>query len=61
MSHELGVEEQWAHADRYILATLESEIDFDRFASSASARLYLKQAHCFGKQEVGHAGEVLSE
>ena len=34
---------------------------FKRFASSASARLYLKQGHCFGKQRVGHTGEFLSE
>ena len=33
----------------------------ERFASSASARLYLKQVHCFGKRQVGHTGEVLRE
>ena len=32
--------------------------NFKGFTSSASARLYLKQVHCFGKQRVGHAGEV---
>ena len=34
---------------------------FERFASSASARLYLKQVHCFGKRQVDHTGEVLRE
>ena len=34
---------------------------FKCFASSASARLCLKQVHCFGKQEVGHTDKVLSE
>ena len=33
----------------------------ESFASSASARLYLKQVYCFGKQQVGHTGEVLRE
>ena len=37
------------------------ERNFKRFASSASARLCLKQVHCFRKQQVGHTGEVLSE
>ena len=34
---------------------------FKLFAASASARLYLKQEHFFGKQQVGHTGKVLHE